>query len=303
MQIRLVFFFGLLIPFLAFPLFAAFQGGQAGVRSISLGRAGTAASGGAQDIMQHPSAAGELSQREIYLAYGKPFAGLDGINIDTAHMAAVLPLRWGTLGLGFSHLRMSGLEERVLAVNYGRAFFDVIQSGLTIKELSHRYIPSAQPGASRDPVFSKNDSRRAWTFDAGASAELPGPFRAGVTVRNVKQVDVGLVTPDIVRREIQGGFALDLSSWGLEAAGDLVYRRRDFGDKNRLAPRLGLEKTFQKTLKFRLGLNPDELTTGFGLQTSRFSFDYGVAFNRHITDGAGSHRAGMGYSFGRRKSP
>jgi hypothetical protein len=114
---------------------------------------------------------------------------------------------------------------------------------------------------------------------------------------------VGLVTQDVVRREMQGGLALDFA--GMTVTGDLLYANKGLRTGgSHLLPLFGMEKALGRNLFVRLGANPDDFAGGLGFWRGRLGLDYGVVFHRSLReDNFGSHQVQMTYRFGRRVAP
>jgi hypothetical protein len=232
--------------------------------------------------------------------YGKPYAGLPDVDLSQGAATAAWPSRWGTLGLGFAGFRAAGAkEERTFAASYGVTVLGRVRAGVTVKRLEQSYLTGSAAGAQNDPIFSGGTSRSAYDFDAGITADLGGPVKAGFSVRNIRQADLGLASRDAVRREAQGGLALDIPGWGLSAAGDLVLRESRPGSSSNASAFFGVEKAiYGKTLFLRGGANQDEFSGGMGFRRAGLGIDYGFSLSRTLSnDNSGTHQVQVTFRF------
>lgn len=288
----------LLMLLSAAPAWAAFQTEFTSARSAALGGAVAAQGSGTADLFVSPAALAALASPEVSLMYGKPFSGLDGVEIGQGAAAFGAPSRWGQWGVGAASFRADGAkEERTLAASYATGFGGgLFRAGATVKHMSHRYLVGAR--AQNDPLFRNGTEKSAVDFDLGMSARVMGPLTAGLTVRNARAADVGLASSDRLRREVQAGFTLDLTDWGVKASGDLLLAARDGGDR-KAQPAFGVEKSLRgDAFSLRAGANQDRFATGLGVRYKALSLDYALLFNRAVSDAdASAHQVQMTWRF------
>lgn len=284
--------------------FAAFNLPLTSARATAMGHASLAASGEAANLFSNPAGLSSMRATEVSFLYGKPYAGLSDVNLGMGYAALGVPTSLGTLGLGYAHFQAQGLmTEQTLALSYG-VNLHKLQLGLTAKRLSHSFHPGGDELAQNDPVFANGTSKSALAFDVGGTLPMGRFLKAGATVRNLNNPNVGLAGEDKVAREVQGGLLLDFAGAGFKVAGDLMLRSRDAeGIKEEPIPFLGIEKSFSRqNLALRAGANTLEYTGGFGLKLGSVSFDYALVFAKNLmSDNAGSHQLGMTYQFGKGK--
>ncbi len=264
----------------------------------SLGRQGDSAA-----LFLNAAGVAGLKSREGYFMYNRLYAGLSGVEtLDKGFAAFGFPTKLGSLAVGYGHFRASGLlEERVIGVSFARRCFDFVDFGVTGKYLYHRYMIGDDPAFSNDPVFSNGTARGAFAIDAGVSAVVAGPLRAGFAVRNINAPDVGLSSVDRARREFQAGLSYVFEAPKLRLTADYVYRDVDSGSlTERGIPSAGLEKSLAGDLvKFRIGATPDQFSAGVGFQFDHLGVDYAFVLNRKlIADNAGTHMIAVRYQFG-----
>jgi hypothetical protein len=270
-----------------------------------MGGAFTAVSDDVNAVLYNPAGAMQSGSRQAAFTHAKPFVGLDD----------------GGLNLNFFS---------VLAPVSDVAAFGVAWSGLTAPVYSqddaaflaatslNRWLPSLGPTVSvganlhylhqnfdldqrtvGDSVFSGGRSAGAFAVDLGLQVRpdprvLPG-LSLGVAGRSLNEPDIGLLTPDPVRRELLAGAAY---SWShLTLAADLSQRAGD------LSWRAGAELWFRdQTLGLRAGGNDASAGTGFTVllpfgKDSGVFLDYAFTVPLQVEDVSGSHRAAVGYLF------
>jgi len=280
---------------------AAFQVPLQSVRAASMGNAFMASADEPAALFTNPAGIARLGYPEMSFMYGKPFAGLEDVNLNLGHAVFALPTRIGHLGVGIGAFQAPGLTtERTLAFTYARSLFQTLQLGVGVKHLHHSFDIDSDPLAAADPVFASGTAESAFAFDAGMIAPVGKMLRFGLSARNVNQPDVGLVSKDTVPREIQAGLAIDMKGIGMQAVGDVFMRSNKSGlAKNRPAAYVGVEKSFYKDMfALRFGANDLEFAAGFGIRRGAVGFDYGMVFNKNLSaDNFGTHRLSMSYRF------
>ena len=282
---------------------ASFDSASVSAQASAMGGAGLSGRGDSASLFLNPAGVAGLARPEAYFMYNRYYAGLSGVgNLGQGFASVGVPTKFGALALGYTDLQASGLlAERVVGVTFARRWFDAFEAGVTGKYLHHRYLIGSDPAASADPVFRNGASRGALALDLGLSAAVAGPLTAGLAVRNINRPDVGLESEDRGPREIQSSLSYDIKDWGLKLTADYLYRDADSGSlQERSVPGVGLEKTLDEgRVKFRLGVTPDQLSGGGGVQFDRVGFDYAFILSRNLlADNAGTHMIGIRYRFG-----
>lgn len=289
----------------ALPAAAAFQYPLISARSAAMGGVSVYGASEAGALFQSPASPAGLDVSEAYFMYNKLYAGQESANFGQGLMAAAVPTRVGVLGVGIANFHAAGLlDERVASVSLSRRLFGALSGGVALKYLHHDYLTGSDPLAAADPVFANGTARGAASFDAGLRAELSEGLSAGASVRNINSPDVGLADEDRVPREYQAGASYDVRPWGLRVSGDLLFRDNKVGTAGqRTVPALGLEKRFQdERVRFRFGVNTEQVTAGVGLNVGRLGFDYAFIIARNLmSDNAGTHLLGLKYRFGEGK--
>lgn len=282
---------------------AAFDTPPVGAQAAAMGGAGLAGRGDSAALFLNPAGVAGLKSPEAYFMYNRFYAGLSGVDGLAQGFSAVgIPTKLGALGIGYGDFQASGLlEERILGVTFARRWFDAFEAGVTGKYLYHRYMIGSDASAGGDPVFRNGAARGAFALDAGLSAAVAGPLTAGLAVRNINRPDVGLESEDRVPREIQASLSYGIADWGLKLTADYLYRDAGSGSlRERSVPGIGLEKALEgDRVKFRLGVTPDRLSGGGGIQFDRLGFDYAFILSRNLlADNAGTHMIAVRYRFG-----
>jgi tetratricopeptide (TPR) repeat protein len=185
--------------FLCFPLlsFAAFEDIGVGPRPTGMGNAFVAIADDVHSIYYNPAGLGSLIGPEFTSSYARLWLGLsDGSNIGQSFIGYAQPLKrgdWGTLGLGWSLLDLSGLyREQTIYISYGRVVMRELGSGsllagVTFKQLSQTVsVPSNGDGTNlyNNPVDSNGGQ-----FGGGADSVL------GKTAKTATDADIGILFP------------------------------------------------------------------------------------------------------------
>jgi hypothetical protein len=295
----------LLAATLAFPepVRAAFQLPFLTAQSRAMGSAPVVEEKDPAALFTNPAGMAGMDQLEGYFSSSNMFSGLSGVDsIRTGFVAGALPTRYGSLGVGIGIFHAADLlQENTLSVGLARNLFDTVQVGVAGKYLHHSYMPEGDPLAAHDPVFQNGTSRGAFALDLGAAAPLRGPVRFHLAVRNLNEPDVGLVTTDRVKREIEMGSVLKILNW--KVTGGLSWlNSRETGLK-RLVPSFGLEKSMHDgRVAFRFGASTTEWGGGFGVKVGRVGFDYALILNQNLRESdAMTHTVGMRFQFGGKK--
>lgn len=300
--IRLAVLLALFLPGAARRAEASFETAPAGARAAAMGGASLAGRGDSSTLFLNPAPLAALERPEGYFMYNRFYAGLRGVgSLNQGFISFGVPFKGGALGLGYGDLLASGLlEERIVGLAYARKVYGSLEAGVTGKYLHHRFLIASDPSAAGDPVFAAGASRGAFTLDFGVSGPVAGALRAGAAVRNLNGPDVGLESEDRVSREFQGGLSCDFPR-GYKVTADYLYRDRPSGTlSDRSVPGLGLEKSLEGGgVKFRLGVTPDQLSGGAGMQFDHLGFDYAFVLSRFLlSDNAGTHMIAVRYRFG-----
>ncbi len=288
----------------AAPSQAAFQEPILSPRSAALGNISVAAADDSAGIFLNPAGIARLPRPECYFMRSGLYAGLDGIGeIGTNLIAAGVPTRWGSFGLGYGSFRASGLmEERTMAFTVARKLPLGVQLGVSANWLQHSFSPQGED--SEDPVFRGGTSRSALGLDFGAVYPIAPGFDVGFSVKNFNRPDVGLASEDRVARQWRAAVAFPVGGRVLTVTTELAVRGATYpGGARRVLPTVGLQKrisgVWDAEVLFRIGVNPDEITSGFGIQKGRMGVDYALVLNRNLLGGSvGSHLIGVRLLFG-----
>lgn len=267
-----------------------------------MGGTALARSGDSAALFTNPAAEVGLAAPEAYFMYNRPYAGLSGVaNLGQGFAAFAVPTKLGTLGIGLSDFQASGLlDERVIGVSFARRWFDAVDFGVTGKYLHHNYLVGSDPAAS-DPVFQNGTARGAFSLDAGVVVPMSNELKAGFTVRNLNQPDVGLASVDRVPRQVQADLSYDYAPAALRLTADYAYSAASAGTlSERSQPGVGLEKGFERGMvKFRVGLTLDQFSGGVGIQLGPLGLDYTFLLSRTLlSNNAGTQMVGIRYRFG-----
>jgi hypothetical protein len=277
-------------------------------QASAMGGASLASTADSATLFLNPAAPAGLAGAECYFAYDQIYAGLSGVGAISQSFAAVgAPTRLGTLTAGYGDFSGAGLiEERIAGVGFARRLLDGLDVGVTGKYLYEDYQIGGDALAQSDPVFQNGSARGAFSLDAGVIASLGGAWKLGLAVRNINQPNLGLSSVDRVPREIQAGLSYDVASAGLRLTADYLYEDEPAGSVlERDVPSLGLEKGFvDGRVKFRVGVTPDQLSSGVGIRFGPIDFDYAFILSLGLAENnAGTHQVGLRWRFGGSDAP
>lgn len=248
---------------------AAFEENARGARGVAMGDAYGAVADTADGLYWNPAALARVPMREILGTHADLFTGVQGIDLKADSLSYAHPtLRQGVWGVSWNTLNSKSLYgEDTLTVGYARTLKTEfpfltgsdVSVGANVKYMRTRY--TLDESSAGDPVFADGNKTDAFTGDLGALVRK-GPVAAGVTFQNLNEPNFGFQEKDQVPLTTRLSGAYGGHLWFLENATvalDLILVR----NSTRLCA--GWENFFFKDqAAFRLGLNPDEFTTGLG---------------------------------------
>jgi hypothetical protein len=282
---------------------AAFELPLLSPRLSAMGGVPVTLGGDSAELFTNPAALGQLRSPDVYFMYNSLFTGLTGAaSMHQGFLSAAVPTRSGVFAAGAGDFLASGLqEERTIALAFARSIVEGVSVGFAAKQLYQDYKVAGDPLAASDPVFMSGTSRSAAALDFGVLATPSDDWRAGLSVHNLNQPDVGIASVDRVPASFDFGVAHLFREAGVRAAFGLSYSNPGYGSlSDKLIPALGFEKTYlNDRFALRGGINTNELTGGFGVLWGRIGLDYAFSLNRNIlADNAGTHKVGLRYMFG-----
>lgn len=303
----------LLVMFLDVGVRAAFIDPGWGARGAGKGGAFIASVDDASSIMWNPAGLSLVFMREGMFSYHKPYAGLEGVNLNMGYFSFVYPVEEiATFGVSATMFDGDGVYvENTFRVSAARELSEVIDAlepmklavGLSIKYLTHRYIWDEEILALNDPITEK-DSAGAPTVDLGILFQPIYEIPIGISAKNLLPADVGLVSEDIVPIEAALGVAYRARTIGKFE--DVVpeikigFRNQEYGSKINYA--LGVESWFNlRMFGIRMGVNNNELAFGTSFEkffeNIGFRLDYAAKISFNISDNMGSHRVSTSVKF------
>ncbi len=267
----------------------------------------------ASSIVWNPAALSQIYMRESALSYHKPYAGLDGINVNMGNISLVFPIA-GVAGFGAaaSAYNVNSLyQENIFQLSAAKELSEVIPAlgniqlavGVNVKYLYHKYVWDSEIKALGDLITEK-ESSSAITVDVGILFQPVYEVPVGINVKNLLPADVGLVYEDLVPLEAELGIAYRLGTIRcfeeITPEVKVSYRNQQYGNKFNYAA--GLESWFNMhTLGLRLGCNRNE--AAFGVSFEQYfgnigiRIDYAAVLSFAIGDNFGSHRVSTALKF------
>lgn len=305
-QDSVIFFLILNLFLLSKNLYSAFKDVGFGVRALGMGGAFVAVSDDANAMIYNPAGLGQMYYRHAEFMYGKPYVGLEGVDIEYYYLAfGMKPVPRISYGISYTNFTTRDLyreDTLSLAICYtpkfsrrNRNFW--YSAGMTLKMLYHGYEPDEY--TIDDPVFSSGRDKYALSLDLGILTKFYNKLRIGLVVKDIVEPDVGLKDEDKVPYTLKLG-----SSYFHRFAGykflytiDFTYRNQEYDIAG------GIEwYVADENFRIRFGGNLTELTSGinygFDLTSKIFiEINYGFVFPIYIKDSYGSHRISFGIKF------
>ena len=241
----------------------------AGVRSLGLGRAYTAGCNDGSSVYWNPAGLSLVERKEFVAAYSL-------LSEDTSHsfLGAALPQKNIGIGLGIVDLRSLGLDKRNRD-NEDIGDFDITQTAGIIA-LSKEIYSAFYLGSSVKIVQEKIDiySDVGYGLDLGVMYKYEYkfiPVSAGLYLQNIIKPGIKLI-----EKEEEFPFSVRL---GVDCTilNDRLYLAVDSFkiDGERIKMYCGGEYRFMEDfMSARLGINENEITTGFGIDFSDIKLDY-----------------------------
>jgi hypothetical protein len=270
--------------FLSGPVSAGFQDIPASVKAEAMGGAFVAMAGDAGAAFINPAGLSGLKSSEFAMMYGKPLAGLEGINLNEGYLAFGTRLgKSCAMSVNSSFYQAAGMfNEYQSGVSGSLLLTPQIAVGAGAAYLYHKYTIASDPAYSSLPVFADGNSRGAVGVNLGVLASLTPELRLGASVRNLNRPDVGLQEKDPVAREIRLGGMYSMPY----ARVQLELQESDDGLGNRDSRaetwKAGAEVPLN-SFYLRAGASSDAFTAGFGTVFGGFVLDYAFAILRSVS--------------------
>ncbi|MFA6435449.1 MAG: conjugal transfer protein TraF [Elusimicrobiales bacterium] len=288
------------LVFVVSPSRAGFQDTPVSVKAEAMGGAFVAMSGDAGAAWINPAGLASLRYSEFAMMYGKPLAGLEGIDLNQGYLAfgTRLSKRWAA-AMNTSIYQAAGLFSEYQAGFSGSFRINPkLAVGAGVSYLYHKYDIAGDPAYSSLPVFADGSSRGAAGINLGVIAFLNREFQIGASVRNLNRPDVGLQEYDPVAREIRiGGMYRMLYARvqaELEESDDGLGTRYSRTDTWKLGVEIPVN-----SMSFRAGVNSNAFTAGLGVTSGDFVVDYAFVVSRAVeATNYGSQFLALSYRIG-----
>ncbi len=269
----------------------------AGVRSLGLGRAYTAGCEDASSVYWNPAGLSLIKRKELVAAYSL-------LNEDTPYsfLGLALPRENVGIGLGIVDLRSSGLDKRNQD-NEDIGDFDVAQTAGIIA-LSKKICSAFYLGGSVKIVREKIDTYS----DTGYGADLGVmykyklmPVSAGLYLQNIIKPVIKLIEEeDKFPFSVRFGVDCRILENKLYLAIDTL---KIDGEKIKMYCG-GEYRLMEDLISARLGINENEITSGFGIEFLDFQLDYAFVYRsawRKQSEFYFPHRIGITIKWGGEK--
>ncbi|MFA5857722.1 MAG: hypothetical protein WC955_01505 [Elusimicrobiota bacterium] len=214
------------------------------IRSTGTGSTGVAFITGPGSVFLNPAKIGKLNDKRIVsVSYGSPGAAYRNLSsgdssetfISNGCIAAQMPV-WKVfvLGLAWSNYSIAGMyDENVVVLAASKKIINTLSAGVNLKYLGNKFyidtltLNSEKTRAWLTSPFSKGDGKTGVTLDIGLLWENVVPsLNLGLSVQNVTQPDLGLMTKSVVPAKLAVG---TVYSFGDAAVFEDISIIADFG--------------------------------------------------------------------------
>ncbi len=244
----------------------------AGARPLGMGRAFTAVADDVDALYWNP--AGLSSFRSSQVEFQHSPLPVEGSEQYIAYAQPVYAL--GSIGIGVINLT-SGNVPRIDANNSEIGSFDHRETGY-LASYAQRFREKYSLGSTLKMVEKTIDGRseRGFGADAGGLYRMNERWQFGAMLRNVLPPSYSYGSeketfPVILRAGAAGKFLTN----HLMTALDL---EKTLGTRQGAKWHLGVEGNVIENIFLRAGVDPSEISTGFGLRWRQFQFDYAAGF-------------------------
>lgn len=208
---------------------------------------------------------------------------------------------WGTLGLAFSNLSLSGVvSENIFYMSYGRKILERFSVGSSLKLLYESYTQDAY--TQKDPVFDSGarSNLLKYSIDAGLLYNLFPKIFMGLALTDINRPNIALNPSDkeILPMGLKTGFAYEEKK--VRAAVDTVLR------DSRYRINAGGERWFRnRTYALRAGggigsADYKSFTYGMSVNWGNIQLDYAFIYPiSGVRETYGSHKFSIVYRFGK----
>ncbi len=272
-------------------------------REAALGGNGVALPEGISSLAFNPAGLGNLSLFKVSARYENLFSGIEGDDLSTGNLSAVLPLESGD-GIGFSldHFGSNNLEQDRLQAAFGKSFeassfLHSLRLGFDLSFMRQQFILLA-PLAGVNPA---NVSASAFSMGAGALYDAFPWATLGLSAENLNQPNLGVVGIDEIPLLVRYGVAVRPSV----GEDHLVLNLSQSWSGGDLETQAGAEWNFTHWgVSLRVGGDSNMGVAGFGWQNDGLTIDYAYQFSWNEApslDGVGlpgSHLLEVGFSWG-----
>ncbi len=288
---------------------AAIEGGLSGAflnyapapRSLAMGKAFTAIADDVQAGYYNPAGLFQLNAQEVLLAHSQLYGGM-----RMEYLGYALPTReFGTVSVTALNFGAEDIESRTPGNNQYEGYL-FSENAYTF---SYAYNPTHFLGFGTNlRVLAKNIAQYSgvgFGADLGALVRAPGPFSFGLVWQNALQPRLTLATiEEVYPQTLRAGAAVRLLSDRVKASFDLACNDFLTNGRRNFVPRGGVElQLVPGVFSQRVGLDPNEISLGLGLQKYWGKMGLGVdyAFLLHHQSGyrlPPTHKLGIFASFG-----
>ena len=281
---------------------ASFQDMPQSIKASAMGGAFVALADDPSAVFINPAGLINLQAPEISFMYGKPLAGLDGVDLSQGYSAIGLPVgKRLALGLRADMFRATGLlSEYQIGGGLSALLMPKLAIGVGAAYLYHSYDIARDPAYAGSGVFANRTSKGAVGVNLGLLGFITHQLQLGASISNLNRPDVGLESADPVAREIRLGGLYKMRF--LRILGE-VSQASDGQGVSQNNWRMGIEIPIY-AVALRTGANNTGLTAGMGLRFGPFGLDYAFGMMSNISaSNSGNQMVAISYKIGETSHP
>ncbi len=284
----------ILLTILNSNIYASFIFNKYGARASSMGMAYAAVSDDASAPFFNPGGLAQIKQKEAKIMIYYPI--IQELSLNTGTASFVYPYKqYGTFSLSWGGMAVWEMYyENSFIFSYGNNF-GFLDYGIGLKYLTISYGEDEYTRAN--PVFIEYGySQSAFSIDIGILMPVYKAVKAGLSVQNLNQPDIGLKNKSNVWRKYNLGFAGNIYShtyFNLNPCIQISLR------KSIISFHTGIEalmKHLPISLRTGTDYNSFSIGTGYNIM-DQYIIDYGFNFPFNIKGAYGSHCIEMTYKF------